>query len=163
MAQAELKVRTCGRCGESDVDFADTEKKRSSYCKPCNRARVAEYKAKNPDRVLKKDRSRYSTARDRVLARQRDYYLENKHLNQARRAKRRAAKLQASGLLTAELAEEVKAIYAEAEARRVRGEDVEVDHEVPLQGKNVCGLHVPWNLQIIGSSPNRSKGNRHEP
>lgn len=64
----------------------------------------------------------------------------------------RAAKLQATPPW-ADL-ETITRIY------KARPEGMEVDHIIPLQGKNVCGLHVDYNLQYLTESENSSKGNR---
>lgn len=55
----------------------------------------------------------------------------------------------------------IKNIYQECIAlSKLSGIKYEVDHIVPLKGKNVSGLHVHWNLAIIKAVENRSKSNK---
>lgn len=50
-----------------------------------------------------------------------------------------------------------------ATAERMFGKKFEVDHIVPVKHPLVCGLHVPWNLQVISRNENRRKCNTSWP
>lgn len=118
--------------------------------------------------------------KDKIKEARRLYYLKNsedikrkssehKHLNRDRynalSAKRNAQKLNATPKwLTKDQLEEINDFYIMAKMFQIyTGLKYHVDHIIPLQGLDVCGLHVPWNLQILEASENISKGNREYP
>ena len=87
----------------------------------------------------------------------------NKHKSNAYWAKRNAQKLQATPFwLNKSQLIEIENFYAKAVLLTTStGISHQVDHVVPLQGETVCGLHVPWNLQVITAAENAAKRNRY--
>lgn len=86
------------------------------------------------------------------------YYEENKDrfisdTKAARMRRRRAMPLWVN------VKEIRKIYYFRAKISRETGILHHVDHIVPLGGKDVCGLHVPWNLQVISAIENQKKFN----
>lgn len=108
--------------------------------------RQNEWRRENPD----KDKSQRAR-----------HYRNQKARYHAAVAKRRAHLLKAIPKW-ADL-DKIKAIYTEAARRNANGEQVHVDHVVPLKHPSVSGLHVETNLEIIPASANWRKNNRHWP
>lgn len=94
--------------------------------------------------------------RDRYLEIRRNHYAANS-AKEIARVRRRAGRIKHGQLLMsqAELAE-VQGLYDFCKIFK----GFEVDHIVPLNGKNVSGLHVLCNLQVLPIRENRSKGNK---
>jgi hypothetical protein len=104
------------------------------------------------------------TAKDSAKARTAEYRKNNPDKVTADNAKRRAAKLNATPKwLSKEQHEEIKEFFNMAkELEKVFPWKQHVDHIVPLNHDKVCGLHTPWNLQILSEKANMEKSNKFE-
>ena len=117
---------------------------------------------KNKEQELLKSANRYKKNRDRILARKKVYKAANKYLVNASAAKRRAAQRSPNWLTDFDKLK-IKCLYSVASMlSKSNNEPWHVDHIIPLQGKNVCGLHVPSNLWFIKGSENMSKSNKFD-
>lgn len=181
-------MKTCPKCGEcKPLSGFSKDKSRKdglqNHCKPCrvqynkrwkqdsrekNRELYREYNKHWYEINLEKRREYSKCRREEKREFIREYDKRRRESNPekfaAYNAKRRAAKLQRTPVwLTKEQLDEIETFYTAALAFRLfTGLTYHVDHIIPLQGKNVSGLHVPWNLQVIPATDNLKKSNLFE-
>ena len=131
-----------------------------SECKVCRKAYDEAYREANRERRREQQRSYIKTNKNKRKA----YQKANNNKYSAYNAKRRAKKLQATPhWLTEYQYKQIELKYWISNfLTEYTGIQHHVDHIHPLQGKNICGLHVPDNLQVLTAEENLSKNNSHE-
>lgn len=172
-------MKQCTKCGEQKPleAFAKDRSRRDGLqrrCRECNAVQQKAYREANPDymKAHREANREHYQARvkawneanpDYRKAYQKAYYEANYEANLARKTANVRARKAGLGQATPMWAdrEAIAAIYAEA-ARLTEETGIphHVDHIIPLKGRGVCGLHVPWNLRAIPAAENLSKSNR---
>lgn len=134
-----------------------------------NKERIAEtnksYTENNKDKILASKRTYVNSNREKVLESSRRYGRKNRAKYAGYAALRRARVASAQPRwLSPEDKLRMEHFWKLRELKSfVTGIEYEVDHIVPLNGSTVCGLHVPWNLELLPAKENRSKGARYWP
>jgi hypothetical protein len=140
---------------------------------------VKQYQKENSSKISQKKKVKYAESKLEHNLKSAKYYKENKtkvkskvkayQKNNKAKVKvwsgerKSAVKKATPRWLTEEHWLQMNYLYwLASDLSSINGEQYDVDHIVPLRGKTVCGLHVPWNLQVLPSDLNRQKSNKHE-
>ena len=137
-----------------DVKRRRAEQKKKYRAKPETRKKETEYTLlwmkKNPERA--KEIARRSAKKRRQSPKHKAYYAERTRYRQAKCKNATLSNLKPSDFYE---------FYRERDRlAKQTGEAHHVDHIIPLEHEKVCGLHVPWNLQVIPAWENYMKLNK---
>jgi 5-methylcytosine-specific restriction endonuclease McrA len=157
--------KTKGACIEClKVEWAAAAETRAEYFKEYNKSDAGQkakraYYDRNKDTVIASAQARPDDAKN---AYKKKYKQANPDLyRELVSLRRRRFRDATPKWLSPEQRMEIRLKYRLAIAMsRATGIRHAVDHEVPIQGEDVCGLHVPWNLQVITQEENLKKSNK---
>lgn len=142
---------------------ANLDKVRANYAVTLEtrRARHTVWRRANPDKVRATARAWDAANPGKMRASRRAWRQANPGKARALLAKYRADKDQRTPPWVD--LKKIEQVYVEAQAMtQMMGEPWHVDHVIPLRGRNVSGLHVYANLQLLSGVENDRKGNRYD-
>jgi hypothetical protein len=162
-----------GKNAEYSANWRDKNPGAQSRCD-------ASWYSRNRDRKLAQDKARREANIDEFLRRERNSYARHASNRKSRRAewadrnshkirfyaaeRRALLKQRMPQWLSQEQQQAILGFYELAKLiESVSGVAHHVDHIVPLKGRLVSGLHVPWNLQCLPASDNLRKSNLYDP
>lgn len=157
--------RLCQNCGAT---LAPTKRSHAVFCDvKCkkqaeHKRRIAdpEKREKNRQRSKRWRESNPEKAKEKV-----SLWISNNPEKVARvKARYRNNKIRSTPIwLTPEQLKSMESLYALCRRfEQLMPARYHVDHIVPLNGRNVCGLNVPWNLQVLEATSNIRKRNKFE-
>jgi len=167
----QTKNRTCPECKRKSQNVWSKQYREKNREKLRNRARewardnqhVLNDYAKSHPEIVKKAKQKWKDLNpEKTPEAIKNWKKNNRHKLNFYGSRRRAIKAKAMPLwLNENQLAEIREFYTLAkELQWLSEEPLHVDHIIPLQGENVCGLHVPWNLQILPRSHNCKKSNK---
>lgn len=118
----------------------------------------ANYRKNNFQKLAVKAAIWQQSNRERCALNYKKWHQNNRDRILVYHAEQRAIKIQRS--VSWANRDKIRAIYAEA-ARLTKETKIfhHVDHEIPLMGKRVSGLHVETNLRVLTAKENQAKRN----
>ena len=114
----------------------------------------------NPKKVAEKNTKYKNKNKLKVTEYNKKWWSENKDKRATYEAKRRAMQLQRTPSWDPDAHLIVAKYQLAAMFSQASGIPHHVDHIIPLQGKNVSGLHVFSNLRVIPGADNVKKSNK---
>lgn len=160
-------MRFCAKCQTSkDVTTFSKNTRRKDllciYCKDCNNKYKKEWQKHNKNKIAQYDKLWQQSNKDKKSKNYKNWQINNRAKVNRYNSARRALEIQATpNWLTKIQENEIEAFYWLAKLQEeLTDTKYHVDHIVPLKGKTVCGLHVPWNLQLLSVKDNLSKSNK---
>ena len=163
-------MKKCTKC-KTSKNYSEFYKRKTnkdglrSECKLCSKKYNSEYYNQNSSKI----KERVGFYREDNIEKIREYDRErsktrspelNRYYLSIRRARKKSATPKWLSVFDKDY---IKQLYIQCvELEKTTGTKYNVDHIIPIIQNKVCGLHVPWNLQILEDTTNFKKSNNFD-